>query len=246
MGAIDGKNVAIKAPPHSGTLYHYHKGFSSVVLMAICDANYCFSFVDVGNYGSNNDSGVLLNFDLGKKFKSSSMNIPEPSTKAGYNNENLPYFLVGDEIFPLQEWLMRPFSRAALTSEVREIFHYRHSRARRVIENAFGILVSGWRIFRQPIEASPQKVKKYTLAAIALHNYLCQTDTAFYNPTGFLASLDSTGNIKEGSWRINAENEGESTGINNILRIHNSRSKQSAIEMRDKLYEYIRCLLKGK
>ena len=38
-------------------------------------------------------------------------------------------------------------------------------------------------IFRQPIEVSPHKAEKYALVAIALHNYLDQTDTAFCIPS---------------------------------------------------------------
>ena len=74
------------------------------------------------------------------------MNIPE-SEKIPGDELELPYFLVGDEIFPLQTWLMRPFSGKALINETRKIFNYRLSRARRMIENTFGILVARWRIF---------------------------------------------------------------------------------------------------
>ena len=82
-----------------------------------------------------------------------------------------------------------------------QILNYCQSRARRVIENSFGILVLRWCISRQLIEASPEKVEKYTLAAIALHNYLCQTDTASYTPSDSIDSKDSSGKIKEASWR---------------------------------------------
>ena len=75
IGAIDGKNIAIKAPFKSGTLFHNYK-FFSIVLMTICDANYCFTYVDVRSYGSNNDSGVLLNSQTGKDFTERKMNIP--------------------------------------------------------------------------------------------------------------------------------------------------------------------------
>ena len=67
-----------------------------------------------------------------------------------------------------------------------------------MIENTFGILVSRWRIFIQEIEASPEKVEKFTLAAIALHNYLRRTDTASYTPSGFIDSEDSSGKSKKG------------------------------------------------
>ena len=47
-----------------------------------------------------------------------------------------PYFLVGDEIFPLTNWLMRPFSGKSLVNEKHKISNYRLSPARRVIEKS--------------------------------------------------------------------------------------------------------------
>jgi len=49
------------------------------------------------------------------------------------------YAFVGDEAFPLKLYMLRPYSRDNLT-DAQRIFNYRLSRARRVIENAFGIL----------------------------------------------------------------------------------------------------------
>ena len=115
--------------------------FYTTVLLAVCDARYCFSFVDVGEYGSNNDSGVLKNSNMGKMFDRNQMGVRDSELIKGTNHE-LPYFLVVDEIFPLQNWLMRPYSGKALINDQRKIFNYRLSRARRIIENTFGIFGS--------------------------------------------------------------------------------------------------------
>ena len=77
IGALDGKHIQIEVPANSGTLFHNYKGFFSIVLLAICDANYCFTLVDIGQYGSNNDSGVLANSIIGKKFAEKRMGLPE-------------------------------------------------------------------------------------------------------------------------------------------------------------------------
>ena len=59
---------------------------------------------------------------------------------------HVPQVLLGDEAFPLRCDMVRPFGRNTLTNE-RCIFNYRLSRARKVVEIAFGILANQWRIF---------------------------------------------------------------------------------------------------
>ena len=165
IGVIDGKHVCIRKPSHTGTLWHNYKGFFSMVLLAVCDARYCFSFVDVGEYGSNSDSGVLKNSSMGKMFDRNQMGVPDSELIEGTNYE-LPYFLVGDEIFPLQNWLMRPYSGKALINDQRKIFNDRLSRARRIIESTFRILVSRWRVFQTPINATLEKVENVSAKQI--------------------------------------------------------------------------------
>ena len=93
---------------------------------------------------------------------------------------------------------MRPYAGSSLINKLRKTFNYRLSRARRVIEQDFGILVASWRVLQSPIDVTPEKVEKLVLACVALHNYLRQTDSARYTPSGFIYNEDSTGTIKKG------------------------------------------------
>lgn len=47
-GSLDGKHVACKCPPASGSTYFNYKKFYSVVLLAMVDADYKFLWADIG------------------------------------------------------------------------------------------------------------------------------------------------------------------------------------------------------
>ena len=64
----------------------------------------------------------------------------------------LPRCIVADDAFPLRPDLLKPFPRGAQGHKIPEdqlVFNYRLSHARRIVENAFGILVQCWRVFDQ-------------------------------------------------------------------------------------------------
>jgi len=56
---------------------------------------------------------------------------------------------------------------------------FRLSRARRCIENCFGILASRWRIYRQAIIASEETVNAIIKATVVLHNFIKNKETDY-------------------------------------------------------------------
>ena len=66
------------------------------------------------------------------------VNLPPPEPQPEGEMQALPYVFVGDEAFPLKRYMMRPFPGRSLDCMEKRVFNYRLSRARRVIENAFG------------------------------------------------------------------------------------------------------------
>ena len=74
---------------------------------------------------------------------------------------------------------MRPIARNALTNE-RCIFNYRLSRARRVVENTFGILTNHWRLYHHCIYLNPDHFTTVVKVTVVLHNILTLPNDKVY------------------------------------------------------------------
>lgn len=84
------------------------------------------------------DGGVFCDSSLRGALEDGSIGLPA-ATPILPDTEPMPYFFVGDDAFPMRTWLQKPYPQRLMTRQER-IFNYRLSRARRVVENAFGIL----------------------------------------------------------------------------------------------------------
>ncbi|CAN7981600.1 unnamed protein product [Ixodes pacificus] len=175
IGCIDGKHVNIECPSNSGARNLNYKKTFSTFLMAVSDARYGFTYVDIGHYGGESDGGVFSRTPLFGVLADSGYGIPPPANVGSAGP--IPYLMVGDEAFPLKPFLMRPYPGRGSESDREEYlkmatFNYRLSRARRLIENAFGIMASRWRILRRAFRASEETTKNIVKACVALHNFL--------------------------------------------------------------------------
>ena len=198
-GALDGKHVAIRAPRKSGTLYYNYKGYFSIILLGLVDADYKFLWADVGSQGSCSDCQIFNHGALRPSLESGAIGFPDPAPLPN-DDRKIPFFILGDDAFPLRKWLMKPFSHRGLTDEER-IFNYRTSRARRVVENAFGILAHRWRCLLSTMQQQPAIVTKIVMACLCLHNIMRLRYQALHNND--LDRDAPNGEVIPGPWRDN-------------------------------------------
>lgn len=209
-------------PQHSGSDYYNYKGYFSTVLLALVDSNYCFTYIDVGSEGRVNDSSIFNDSNLKKSLEDKRLNFPSWAV------------LIGDEGFALKDYLMKPFSRRLKLNFGEKVFNYRLSRARRIVENAFGVMAMRFRIYRTPIHMSPDKVDKVIKATCALHNWLIKTSPHSYIQPGTIDTEDEFGNIQPGSWRIDTP----STYIRNLQQQGSNNYSSFAERRRTKYMHY--------
>lgn len=178
IGSLDGKHINIRCPSHSGSMNFNYKKTFSIVLMALASAKYEIIYFDVGTNGRISDGGVYNSSGLCHAIETDSLNVPQPRPLPNTNTE-IPYVIVADDAFALKTYLMKPFAFRNMDHDER-IFNYRLSRARRVVENVFGIMSSRFRILLKTIEINQNSVKLCVSAICALHNWLLKTSRSEY------------------------------------------------------------------
>ncbi|XP_064122503.1 putative nuclease HARBI1 [Macrobrachium nipponense] len=170
LGAVDGKHVAIVPPPNLGSFFYNYKGFHSMVFMVVVSANYEFILCDFGTHGRISDGGVIENTKFGEKLANNTLNIPDPVI-IRYSNRTLPFALVDDDAFAMRPNFLKPFSHTTGKKE-EQVFNYRLSRSRRIVESTFGILASKFRIFHSPLNLDAENAVSVVKACCMLHNFL--------------------------------------------------------------------------
>ncbi|XP_046408436.1 putative nuclease HARBI1 [Ischnura elegans] len=219
LGALDGKHIEFRPPRSMGSYYYNYKGGNSIVLLALVDAQYKFLFADVGCNGRISDGGVYRDSVLSEAISRNSFNFP-PSMNLPGMNQPVPYVIVADDAFPLTKNIMKPYKSRHLSVE-QKVYNYRLSRARRTVENAFGILSNRFRILLKKIELSPEKVENITLAACTLHNFLIEECGGGY-----------TASCEDGT------SGGEITNLGRIARNVGNRSSNESQGIRDLFRDY--------
>lgn len=180
-------------------------------------------------------SFVIVNY--GKEFVQI-IKIPIFRCQGHYwGTTDVPYAFLGDGAFALTTHVMKPYPGSHNEGTPKRIFNNKLSSSRVVVENAFGILASRFRIFRKPILLNPEKTTIITMTCVLLHNFLRKSNTssAIYTPPGRIDVYNIHDElVVSGSWR----NEIEDMCAIRPLRQIPKRPTQDVNQIREEFTSY--------
>jgi hypothetical protein len=98
--------------------------------------------------------------------------MPSPNDN---NVKCMPFVFVGDEALALSEHVLRPYGPTRVGIQQR-MCNYVLTRARQMVECAFGILTIKWRIFNRPLDVTPHLRNTLVRACYILRNFVRRND----------------------------------------------------------------------
>jgi DDE superfamily endonuclease len=163
ISAVDGIAIALRSPQaeYLPSLYYCRKGFYALPVQASCDVKYRFQYFSARAAGSTRDS---LAFALSSLY-------------TFLEEGGLPpcYWIAGDSAYTCTEYLLTPYSKAALllpgSETSRDAYNFYHSSHRVHIEQAFGLLVRRFGIFWRPLAFDLPRYGVFVGVAMGLHNW---------------------------------------------------------------------------
>ena len=165
VGALDGWAPRLQRPRVTADCpnpsdYYSRKGFYTLNVQAMCDANRRFVFVSMVSCGAVHDSTAFALSRLSTLLEEGK--LPEP------------YWIAGDQAYPLSDSLLTPFGRPRRgpMDPASDAFNFFQSSARMNIECAFGMLVQRFGVFWRPLRVNLDRVPLVIRCAMKIHN-LC-------------------------------------------------------------------------
>jgi len=120
------------------------------------------------------------------------------------------------------------------------IFNYRLSRARRVVENAFGLLAMKWQILTGQICCKVETAESIVMVLLCLHNFLIESELLDapqyrdYLRPGLVDGEGSNGELLNGEWR----NEVQPGVLHRVGRVGGLNPARAVIDQRNKLRDF--------
>ncbi|KAF0748506.1 putative nuclease HARBI1 isoform X1 [Aphis craccivora] len=167
IGCIDCTHVAIIPPPANLNLnenpypehiYVNRKGYHSINVQLICDANLKVLNVNALFPGSTHDTHIWNNSNV------------LPFLKELHAHNYNDFYLLGDSGYPLRQWLITPITNP--NNEAEEYFNTAQMACRSIIERCNGVLKQRFRclIKDRTLHYKPEKSSAIINACVVLHN----------------------------------------------------------------------------
>lgn len=154
IGALDCTHIKIVSPGgNNAENFRNRKGFFSLNVQAVCNANYELTDVVARWPGSSHDSNIFDNSNLRMRFE------------AGEMGNGL---LLGDGGYPVRSYLITPLNNPQNATE--NLFNESQIRTRNVIERTFGIWKRRFPILSVGMRCKIPFVQDIIVATAILHN----------------------------------------------------------------------------
>ena len=176
IGALTRKRIRTKCPCTSSS-YRRYKQNRSILLQAVTNTDGMFTFLDVGDYGHQDNAFFFKNSSLGQAIMNKEISIPDEEPIL--NSTPLPYVFISDETFPLMTNIMRPYPKRELT-DTKRAYNHCHSQARHVVEHAFASMTSRWEVLLRNLIMNPDHAKLVVIACCILHNFVRRKEKLDY------------------------------------------------------------------
>lgn len=147
-------------------LFHcYRKDKYGWLLMAGCDHDAKFRWIDIRHPASTSDYLAFTSSDVGVELEKDDSTLVLPE-----------YTIIGDNAFVENMSMATPIPGMNI-SAIEDAYNFYLSQVRITIERAFGILVHRWSILRRPLSMSALKVPAFVTCLMRLHNFCIDHDS---------------------------------------------------------------------
>ncbi|XP_033731089.1 putative nuclease HARBI1 [Pecten maximus] len=153
IGAVDGTHIRIQAPHTDEPSYVNRKGYHSINVQGVCDADGKFLGINASWPGCTHDAHIFRTSQVCQHMET---------------NQNLENVLLGDSGYPCRPFLLTPYLNANCPAQ--RNYNYAHGRTRSVIERTFGRWKRRFHILHSEIRMQPERVVTLIMACAVLHN----------------------------------------------------------------------------
>lgn len=178
LGAIDACQISINKPKdvEEPEAYMNEKNVYCTTLLAVCDHECRFTYVNVGHPGTFDDADVFRRSELYEAFQDDPHSLLPLEYHLG--DKVYCYHILADAGFPLSETVMTPFDETGYQTGKERLYNSKHLSGFMVISKAIGLLKGRFRRLRLLLMQHLAQCSVAIKACCILHNMCLEnTDT---------------------------------------------------------------------